>query len=272
MGNARNNHGRRRRRFQVIDPESLAALIRGEIARQFGGNLSAAVRDVNARSVTKSRLGKPGRTLYRALSQPQLHRLATGNVGEIHLHTLMWLQYLLPRRRHRELQDTLLSPLAKAELDRYYSWVRKWRFHVGRGNRWPPISDRELEDQRARAEERARIAGDLLADWRARFPADMKQLDDALKRYAHPAARGAVSRFRLVETFVEQAEEIAIERGWDELGATEQAQFVKASIKREIILLRRSPDLQRAQQIKPQDTLCEAEAIKRWAGPGWSSV
>jgi hypothetical protein len=139
-------------------------------------------------------------------------------------------------------------------LDQYWVWVTRVALFVGRGEKGQPFAnDQEVYDLQARTLPRFRLVKRVVAEMRRKFPADLKVLDHCLEMYRHSDRRAAAAYNRLVEPVVEAMEFGRIERAWDELSEREQRAFVRASIRRECILLRRSPDVQRSQRLDAED-------------------
>jgi hypothetical protein len=99
---------------------------------------------------------------------------------------------------------------------------------------------------------------DLVEDLRKRFPAHFNDFDRFLKSRGHRGIRVDLAFRRIVEPLLQTDGSGGIERDWRELNHEELEAFVKAGIKRETIMLDRSPDIQRAKEAservsQPQD-------------------
>jgi hypothetical protein len=105
--------------------------------------------------------------------------------------------------------------------------------------------EEEEEEELSPAErERRRVLDEL----RSRFPSYFNDLDRYLKERGHVGIRVQRAYLNLVEPLLQGDETGGIERDWSELTDDEQIEFIKAGIKREKILLNRSPDIPRAQE------------------------
>ena len=82
-----------------------------------------------------------------------------------------------------------------------------------------------------------------------KFPRQFEVLESALARGKFDDRRRNIALMRIVGPLLDASDTAYIERRWNELTNDELRQFIHAGIRREVILLRRSPDAQRAQEI-----------------------
>jgi hypothetical protein len=225
----------RERRFRIVDPERLAKEIKLALDTRYGGSQSEAARDVG-------------------LSQSQLSRLLSCQMRLVTRTTLEALLTLVEEWRHSGLYQAFLTPLEWGALRRYYEWTDMWDGDTQPIEyEFPP--SREADEGVAQRRERWM---DLVEDLRKRFPAHFNDFDRFLKSRGHRGIRVDLAFRRIVEPLLQTDGSGGIERDWRELNHEELEAFVKAGIKRETIMLDRSPDIQRAKEAservsQPQD-------------------
>jgi hypothetical protein len=227
-------HNRRRRRLTVAHPEGLARLLREVIDERYGGVQLRAARG----SVSR---------------QSQFSRLLRAKTPTIQVKTFEWLKRFVPPERRAELVASLLSPSVSDMVLAYHLWLgeRGDRFPSRRGRRWRMTSrgirkaDGIPFTQRLKESEylvqRLRQQPDLVSYFRS--------FERAAKARGHSGARINLAYIRVVEPLLEMRESGFVERGWEEMSPEDLRQFLEAGFTRERVLLNRSPDLQRAQEV-----------------------
>jgi hypothetical protein len=230
-------HKQRRgaRLFAIADREALRAEINRAIEKRALGNLSAAAR--------LARIG-----------QPELHRLAHGQIGSISRRTIAALRRLVPADRRHHLEEALVSPEASELLRAYDTWTSDWKERF--------LERKDLGDtyvgraiQRLPGWELLRVleVEHVLATARTEFPDEFRAFESFLVKQQASGTRARIAFYRILEPLFEGRESGFVERSWDELDRSELSRFIRAGMEREKILLRRSADTQRAQQQSSRD-------------------
>jgi len=226
-----NSGSRRQRLVLVADPQRLRLLIQRAIDARFGGNVSRAA----------SLIG---------ISQPQLSRLAKRGARHLRVRSLQSLARLFTADQKPSLNQCVMSPLTRVTLTGFAAWLGlpvrsagEW-LRVYRGDRW---ADEQrglaLVSGQARARMRVEIA------LRSRFKELFDSLDRTLVAQGHFSHRVALAYHRIFDGLFEHESSGGIERRWTDLSPGDLRTYLKAGIGRERILLKRSPDLQRAQEL-----------------------
>lgn len=249
----------RARRLTVVDPAGLARLLQQVIDQRYSGK--------------QLRAAGPNRSF-----QSQLSRLLARRQRSIQMKTFERLMRLVPKGLHDELFAAVLSPPVSEILGAYSRWQneRALRFTSRRGRRWR-MTRRGIKKADGIPFTQRLEEGDYLLDrLREKLPSYFTSFDKSLEKLGHSAVRKNLAYIRIIEPLLEMRESAFVERGWQELTDEELAQFINAGMTRERILLRRSPDLQRAQEVlsRPPRELSEPD----WRKPGaegddeWSLV
>ena len=256
--------------YEVRDPRRLAGLIVEEVNRRFGGNASAAHRDTQARARRKP--GQP------SLGGPQFHRLIHGDLKRIRRATVRWLVCLLPDRRHYDLQETLLSPASQTFLGDYQGWLsRRMPVYVSLNG---PVAAWQFRHSRGREETGEfwdEVGRTLCSDWVRKYRSELRPLEQMLKDRPVPPHRERLLWRRMVDPLLAHSFG-GIERGWDELTDQEKRAFVKASVRRECIMLKRADDIERAQEAASSSTntapppIGLSQTVRRVRRTGWFDV
>ena len=221
----------KQRTFVIEDRPLLAREVMRIVKRKFRGNLSEAARSIG-------------------MSQPQLYRIAREQSGGMQSATLKKLGKLIPKDRHGVLDRAILTPPMLRCLRQYYGfyegarseshWKRR-RFIVP--TRLRPPSDKQFA-KKLRSE-RATLWRHL----KEKFPYEFRSLDRFGQERGHDPTRVAIAYEAVVEPLLLGPLTGGIERDWRELSEGEMVRFLRAGIARERIMLNRSPDIQRAQQL-----------------------
>lgn len=206
-------------RILIADPNALAAIILDVVGRKFDGNVSAAARWVH---------DELDPTLGR-ISQPTLQRLSKGTSRSMKELTLWGLVALVGEENYERLGWTILSRSARERLDEFESFCAR------RGLRG--------------SKERSITRNAILTQMRKDEPAEFEEFDSLVQDRRHTLIARDLALDRVAEPFVLAGEGGLIERDWDELSPGEKRRYLKHALKRELVLLSRPPDLQRAQAL-----------------------
>jgi hypothetical protein len=168
-------------------------------------------------------------------------------------HTLEKLRRLVGGGRAKTLESALFSPDARDALAVYDRWVsREIRaLHFGNVLNFRILAardDRERESDLAAGFDRATALTKLADRLQKRFPTAWRPLTNHLVRRGHFTARARLAQLRVVAPLLDHRDTSGIERGESELSQRELVQFIKAGVKREMILLDRETDIRRAQE------------------------
>jgi hypothetical protein len=209
--------------IRIADPSALAAHIRREIDARFGGNLSEAARAAG-------------------LSQPTLQRLSKGKSKQLGIETMARLHTFMPEDRE-VWGKAIVTDLATDSLIAYDQWFESYRkqvlfpegvfpLHSTGPIPWA-IPPREFH---ALVTKSRGVAPEIFADWEA-----------LLVTSKFTSKRMLLALVRIFEPLLTYGLSGGIERHWTELDDQELADFVRAGMRRELILLRRGADIARAQ-------------------------
>lgn len=221
----------KQRAFVIEDRPLLAREVMRIVKREFEGNLSEAARSIG-------------------MSQPQLYRIAREQSGGMQSATLKKLVKLMPEASRGVLDRAILTPQARSRLRRYYDFYEGARSesHWKRRRIIAPI--RLRPPSRKQFAKKMRSERDVL--WRhlkEKFPYEFRSLERIGKERGHDPTRVGFAWEAVVEPLLLGPLTGGIERDWRELSDTEMVRFIRAGIAREKIVLNRSPDIQRAQQL-----------------------
>jgi hypothetical protein len=218
--------------FLIADTERFQSLVRRAIDNDYRGNLSEAVRVTNGRvkflNTSRRLAGAEGQ---EELSQPELWKLTAGKIRSIKESTFLWLLALLPRKAHPELEAVVLSSIAAFRLREFEEFAA----------RHSNIVNPTFVQERNR----------LIVRWRRRFPSEFSPFDHLVNARRHSPEAVELAYDRMAGPFVAGFEGGHIEREWTELKGEEQRRYLRAAIKRELLLLDRPNDLARAQSDNP---------------------
>ena len=215
------------RPFKVADPGRVAGLIQEVVNQQFGGNLSKAAKSIG-------------------MVQSQLFRLSNRESLRIREATLLRLARLIPSDRRKDLARALFSPEALLALQRYKVWLRQsTRTRLG-----IPASAGATREANRRARSGIQQYGGLVRFLRRRFSAMLDAFLSDMQEQGHSPDRIRMAAERVLEPLADSKRSGRIERRRTELSETELRRFLKAGFDRERIMLNRSPDEQRAQEVE----------------------
>jgi hypothetical protein len=223
-------------RVHILDRSGLATELKAAIQRRFRGNLSEAARSAGLR-------------------QPDLHKLATAKRVYVSVRTARAVRELVGPRRAQRVDDALLPGPAQMVLKAYGDWCIKYATNEVRVIDWanhrtgfvPVVSVHYGYTRYMRV---VWLATELLR----RYPSYFKPLVEAVGRKGHGVARLIVALHRVVGPLIDARESGYVELRWEELEERGTlAQFIDAGVRREVILLDRAPDLERAQEVATRE-------------------
>ena len=223
----------RRTSYGVHDKPGLSALFRRVIDEQYDGVQFRAAYAIASRRLGRvvqgsSRdLPEEERTQVRK-AQSLLSRVLNGKVKGIGEANYAALRQLIPPPLLMDFEDAILSPGVGHLLMKYETWLVK---------------------DRIRADRLSKFRQRVLEDLRQRFPDEFKRIDDVVEKWGHSATRAQIAVDRVVEPILDYGPSYGIERVLVDLTEKELRGFVKAGVQRQVILLQRKPDRQRAQEI-----------------------
>lgn len=224
----------------VADGAGLAAEIRREIDKRHAGNVSRAADAAG-------------------MSQSTLQRLVTGQAKRISADTLSRLHAFLPGEGRGWGRMLVAQPTTDAMIA-YSSWMDSVRQQMFEDNVLPsqaigPLEWRGTEKELHALVTRSRsVAPDAFLDWEAQMHSSslFKQ-------------RPLIALLRIFEPLLHYGDTSGIERHWLELADDELADFVRAGMRRELILLARDADFTRAERAaeKPLELPTIGKALGR---------
>ena len=231
---------------RVEAPDALGEVLREVVLEKYDGNLSQAARDAR-------------------VARPTFYNLANGTYRGSHMGVLGRVRRIVPVNRRARFDDANLGLVARRALDRHDRWLdgqfenTAVRNDVGRKppritlRRW--ITRRFMYHLRTREQRLQRV----VVEMRIRFPELIAEFERRLYDSQHFNRRGQLALMRVVAPLIEPEDSGYVERSWREMTVDELRAFLKAGMKRELILLNRSPDVQRAQEIAKDDVLAIRE-------------
>ena len=235
-----------KRRVKIVRleaPDALGEVLREVVLEKYDGNLSQAARE--ARVV-----------------RPTFYKLVKGTYRGSHMGVLGRVRRIVPVNRRARFDDAILGPVARRVLDRYDRWLDGQFENIAVGDdverrkptrmtlkKW--ITWRFMYRPRTR-KQRLQL---VLVQMRSRFPELIAEFERRLYDCRHFHRRGKLALMRVIAPLIDADDSECVERGWREMTVDELRAFLKAGMKRELILLSRSPDVQRAQEIAKDPVL-----------------
>lgn len=222
----------RQRMFRIVDRDLLAHELQRAVDRKYGGSQKRAAGAVG-------------------ISQPHLNRLIRGRIASVTFRTIEVLRRLVPTGRRGRLERAILAPAAQQALRFHDAWMRRKSEQLaGLDEARAARTDDETERRVQHAMERDREAKALRRYLRKRFPELFDDFDDFLKRHGHFKSRALLAYTQIVYQLLEHDPSGGIERDWTDIevgGGLRK--YLKGAFACQKILLARSPDVQRAQQV-----------------------
>jgi hypothetical protein len=240
--------------FPIQDRRALASLLEEVIKRRFSGNRSAAARSV----------GIPHSTLKR------YHEKRGAGIRR---ETLLKLDRLLGAAGRKRLSDAVLTSASRGALEAYDDWLAAELSGISAGSRRTfhyalrtvsPGDDWKLDELTDHATVRGkRLEQVILSSLIRRFRDEWEPLDRVLRRRPHEEMRARLASLRVVAPLLDSDETAGIERSYAEMSKSELRAFIKAGVRREVILLDRDTDVRRAQAAARHDTVSDTDARRR---------
>ena len=237
---------RRAKIVRVEAPDALGEVLREVVLEKYDGNLSQAARDAR-------------------VARPTFYNLAKGTYRGSHMGVLSRVRRIVPVNRRGRFDDAILGLVARRVLDRHDRWLdgqfKKTAVRNDVGPKPPRITLRRwitwcfLYHPRTGEQRLQRV----LVQMRIRFPELIAGFERRLCDSRHFKRRGQLALMRIVARLIETEDSGYVERSWREMTLDELRAFLKAAMKCELILLNRSPDMQRAQEIAKNEVLAIRE-------------
>lgn len=214
---------RRKGSHPITDRAGLAALLGASVGGRYDSQRAAA----------------------RALAslgchQRQLSRLVRSELGAITERTVGWVMALVPKAKHPLLRSLLLSPKARRLLATHSRWIAA-RVHE-------PVldvaSEQDLRRQWLYVQKHY-----LLSRLGKQFGRLFTEFEVWARKKGHREERIELALERVLAPLLECEPSGFVERHWSELRPKELETFVRAGLARERVLLRRAPEVQRAQEM-----------------------
>jgi hypothetical protein len=226
--------GRPRTRIDVLNRQLLASVLREVVDAEFGGGISAAAQEIG---------------LERSL----LGRILSQKAKTISHDDLRTLRKKVSQKQFIEISRALY-PAAVAELIRAFDkWVSAERDRILERDLPDTPVGRALRTVSPWETQRLLEYQHLLDTAAAKFPDLIESFDDFLERRKHFQSRGNLAYLRVFAPLLDATDSGHVERGWRDLTDDELRRFVQAGMEREHILLDRTPDPERAQEISQID-------------------
>jgi hypothetical protein len=233
---------RRKGGYPITDRAGLGVLLAESVKERYRGNQRAAARAL----------------AHLGCHQRELSRLIRGEIGAITERTVAWVMVLVPKAKHPVLRSLLLTPRARRLLDAYRRWITV--------RVTPPAVQGSMQ---CSVMEQWRYVQRL--DLLSTLGRTIRRLLEEFHTWAHGKGhhddRIQVAIERVLDPLLESEPSGYLERHWSEMKEREMETFVRAGLTQERILLRRVPDVQRAQEMadSPLPARCRRETLRSWA-------
>jgi hypothetical protein len=215
----------------VAQPRLFKALVRKAIKSGFGGNVSKAAKAIRISQSQLSRIYARGITQLRISSVPAVGRLFTDQKKPILDCALLGIPTIIGLQAYGRWLG--VGQRSARDLARPYR---------PRRNLLPSVTAAAFSK-----EVRAHLK--TIDALRTEFRELFDVFDSFLLKRRHTAYRAALAHFRILDGLFEFEPSGGMERPWIDLSKSEMRRFLRAGITRETIMLGRSADLQRAQEI-----------------------
>ena len=249
------------RRYAIVNRDRVARVVRLGL-RPYGGNQSkAALRVAESQVLSTDRKDHPWVAKAARAFQRTLSRLQRKELAAITQRTLDYLRSLLHSRPalYDELRLSLVSRERWDALGRQSRWTNKWLERVPsvgiKRDEWERYGERApvpgggtslMTKARAALPLPAPEEGARLVDAvRRAFPDVCRPFETSCRRRGHSESRIQVAYARSAEPLLASYETARVEREWRELNDAELKRYWELSLKRELLLLNRGPDLDR---------------------------
>jgi hypothetical protein len=240
--------------YVVADRELFVEVLTQGVQERFGGSLRAGVEATNRQVDAGHQVtGPKGRSLswlprpvqvnyitaWRALQGWPAVREATPRLKG---GTFAWFALFVGADGYGRLQDAVVSPLAQWLFGKQEAWVHG-------------VVDRLARYQGGSVLQAALTAGGGRSGQIEHLLAEMWKANEAeFRRFRkftrfHDGERKKLALHQLVAPFLDPGSLEGLERRWEELSQADRKQYVYLTLRREALLLDRSPDMQRAQEL-----------------------
>ena len=175
------------------------------------------------------------------------------------------LQALLGFPKMLDIWSVFLKPRGRQILQSYVKWLDRRQALLG------GACDAESQVTKVGACVSVTERGDV--NWRlharkrleaiieAKFPYHINGFREFLQKHGHTGARASLAWARVIDPLLDCCDSCGVERCWMELEKPDLEDFIEAGVIRETILLSRSPDVMRIQEI--EETM-QVEPHKCW--------
>lgn len=241
-----NRVSNRRHLYEIRDQDLLKDLTVTILAERFEGSQSRAAKETEISQATWSRW-----------TRGQAPRMTDANREK--------LQELLGFPDRFALWSVFLKPRGRQILQSYVKWLDRQRVLLGgaydaesqvtKAGACVSVTDRGDDDWRLHARKW------LEAKIKEKFPYHFNRFQKFLRKDGHTGTRASLAWARVVDPLLDCRDSCGVERCWSELKDDELENFIEAGVIRETILLSRSPDVMRIQEI--EETM-QVEPHKCW--------
>lgn len=241
----------------VCDPERLSRVVAQVVEREFGGSQRRAAFHLCGLPWPAEGLSVDDRRAVEA-TRVQVGRLIglKGRGGEGDKPTLslchaQLVARLLGEQRRDDFLEIFLPDAVSRSVVRYQEWLD--------GKSVAPIVRVPMGPATGMMSDLATwvLRRHAIAYLRERFPRLLERLDRVLVDGGHSQERGELAMDRLVEPLFDHIRSGGVERGLEEMGHAELKRYVRLTIDREALLLKRAPDLERSHHTEASVELYE---------------
>jgi len=238
MDMAKNSDHNNKDWYRVEDRAALAREVQAAVDGRYGSQLAAASAS--------------------GISQPMLSRLSRGRVGRIGESMRQKLLHLVPPSRRAAVGEALLSPSNRRVLGAYHEWLSRAEEQLLREHRHWFVGEGSDEVRESVGAYLSVAKVDefwnLLVRLYKLCAPELTSFAHALHRRGYiddhyTARRVSLAVLRVLAPLMDYREAGFVERRAEELDDVTFCRFVRAGLERELILLDRPPDEQRAQQV-----------------------
>jgi hypothetical protein len=245
--------------YIVADRGLVAQALADAVAQRFHGSLRAGVLATNALVERQSRrkaIAPAARPSWlpaaTTVDYTTAMRARNQKTNRLKGSTFSWLILFVGPEHSGRLERAVISPLAQRLLESQADWESAAFQRVAIGDRSSVL--RAAFAARGGRSDRLDL---LLAEM-------LRANRDAFQRFhdhtaAHCEQRTNLTWLQLVMPFLDVRPQ-GLERSWEEMSPADRKEYVRLTLRREELLLDRSPDVQRAQEV--------AQDLSRWSKLG----
>jgi hypothetical protein len=189
------------------------------------------------------------------MAPSQLWRLLNQKTGTIYLETLRRLLGALPKHERGILGPAFLDGRAHVVRNGYKAWIAAAREQIflGASPGWEKtmagLISRPRRSRSQKIADRQQEFRDLRKQLRAKYPNTFKEFLDKVKSLTIEPERVELALERIVTPLLDITESAFMERDWTAMPPRELRAFLRAGMRRELILLRRAGEAQTAQDL-----------------------